>query len=704
MQKASIPRSGDLIDLFDEGEIVCAVVVGEEKGRIKVVTETGKQIRVTASRVAHRAGAAGEWDAAGAALAHSRQVAARLDDIDLPVLWDLLVDEPARYDLGQLAALAFGEGSSVARSAMLRRLQTDRTYFVRKSDQYEPRPREHVDETLKREAAEKAAAARRSAFLTIAREALDSGPAAGPPEPGRLKREYADHVADLVELALLGEEAESRKRAIQILDEVTAPEGAPAERAFHLLRALGLFSEDENLFIQRFRLRTAFPETVENAALAACAMVTPAALLQAGRRDLRELTCFTIDDPYTTELDDALSLEPLDPVGRTGARRIRLGIHIADPGCYVRRDDPVDVEAMSRAMTYYFPDSRLPMLPACISEEAASLRSGVDTPALSFLVTLNEDAEILDSELVASVVRSRARLTYELVDALLEENAQPGPSIPPECREQVVTALRGLPAIQEALERRRVAAGAVTIRAPEIDIKVRSGEITVRRIDDRGPSRRIVSEAMILANFLAASYCVDRAIPGLFRRQAAPLEMEGDRTALSAADSMGGHDPVAVRALRRRMRRGEVGVTPGPHHGLGLAAYAQVTSPIRRYQDLVVQRQIEASLLGADLPYAAEALARIAATTEETERVAREAERGALEYWILEHYAARQGESVEAVIVVSEARRTEVELVDTLYSVTIPHRPDHHLGDRLLLRIEKSRPRAPKLVLREVTA
>src|SRR2546426_12800652 len=106
MTKETIIRTGDLVDLYDEGGLVCAVVIAEEKGRLKVVTESGKELRVTASRIAQRAGSApGSSGAQAASVASRHAVAAlaRLPEIDLTALWDVLVDEPQRYALGNLA-------------------------------------------------------------------------------------------------------------------------------------------------------------------------------------------------------------------------------------------------------------------------------------------------------------------------------------------------------------------------------------------------------------------------------------------------------------------------------------------------------------------------------------------------------------------------------------------------------------------------
>ncbi len=684
---------GDLIDLYDEGDLVSAVVVGEEKSRFKVVTQAGRQLRVTSSRIAHRAGPAPGPAAQGAAAEHARAAADKADQIDLPALWDVLVDEPERHGLDQLAVLALGEDSPVARSAVLRLLHRDRVYFSRKLDRFEPRTRELVEETHRRERLERARAARREAFIGLAREAMASGGTGrGSPVEG-LRREYGDAIADLVELALMGEEAPSRKDAIAILDEAGSPDGTPADRAFGLLRALGLFHEDENLYVQRFRIRTAFPEEVERAARGACEEALPLEADGEARRDLRDRISFTVDDETTTEMDDAISIEELE----SGA--VRIGVHIADPGHFVRPGDPVDVEAMSRGVTYYFPERKIPMIPAVVSERAASLVAGEDRPAVSVLVDLPEEGDPEGVEVVRSIIRSRARLTYDAADGLLEGRDEP--SVPIEHRDAIAASLRRLRAACERLEARRRSAGASRIRAPEVDITVDpAGRVTIRRIDERGPSRHIVSEAMILANAEAAAFCVRNDVPAVYRRQSAVAGAPPE--APEEDDPDAGYDPVAVRARRKGLRRGETGLIPAPHQGLGLAAYTQMTSPIRRYMDLVMQRQIVATLLGRPVPYDAEALARVAATAEETERNAREAERGTDEYWILKHYGSRQGEEITGVVVSLDPRRTVVELEDTLHAVSLARRPDHCLGQRLRLVIEASRPRAGRLTLREL--
>jgi len=669
-------RPGDLVDLWEGGEVLSGVVLAEEKGRFRIVTERGAEIRIAPSRVAHvsRHGAPVDSPRAGeAATAHAAEARRLAALVDVPSLWELLVDSGERHSIADLAGLAFDAAGGVNGSALYRRLAAEKTWFERHGDEWQARSREAVTETLRRIEVEASRRMRRSAFLDRAGRSL-ADRASAPP----ITAEQDDQIflRKIVDLAVLGDEAPDRREGIALLQDLGASATAPG--AFDLLVRLGVFDPDENLDIHRFGLREVFPEEVEAAAREAALAALPE-----GTRDLTALEAFTLDDEETVEIDDALTWE--EGGGGGGV----AGIHIADPSAFVRPGDPVDEEAFRRATTYYLPDRRLPMIPGALSEDAASLRPGLVRPALSFLVTVTAEGAVAGCEIVRTRISSRARLTYDQADAILSGAESSSPA-------GIKAALAALDGLAASLERTRQEAGAILIRAPEVSVKVRpGGGVEITKTDARGPSRRLVAEMMILANGLAAGFCSERKIPAIYRRQPAP-----ESAPVTIPD--GPYDPVAVRNLRRSLRRGESSLTPGSHFALGLPAYLQATSPIRRYQDLAVQRQIEAHLAGLPLPYDAEAMARIAATTDEAERAARRTEASAQEYWILKDLASRAGEEVEAVIVAVDPRRTELELTDTLRPGSIAPRPYHVPGKRLRVIVEEARPREGILRLREI--
>ena len=301
---------------------------------------------------------------------------------------------------------------------------------------------------------------------------------------------------------------------------------------------------------------------------------------------------------------------------------------------------------------------------------------------MTFLVDLDASGDVAGFEVLRSTIRPRARLTYEDADRAIATGVGPFAGL-----------LRDLSLAAELREGRRVAAGAVRIVSPEVDVRVAAdGRVELDRSDSSSPGHRLVSEAMVLAGAVGARYCVERGLPAIYRRQAAP---EGPLPPRQGE----GVDFVAARALRKAMRKGEVSLQPGPHYALGLPAYAQVTSPLRRYQDLAVHRQIARVLEGRPPAHDVESLQRIAATTEASENDGRRAERASDRYWLLRYLEQHRDEPVEAMVV-ETVPRPVVLLIETLLEQPAPGLAGVALGASLFLRIERVNPRADILVLR----
>jgi exoribonuclease-2 len=142
-----------------------------------------------------------------------------------------------------------------------------------------------------------------------------------------------------------------------------------------------------------------------------------------------------------------------------------------------------------------------------------------------------------------------------------------------------------------------------------------------------------------------------------------------------------------------------VGTAPGRHAGLGLEAYVQVTSALRRYQDLATQRQVAALVSGTSPPYDREAMLRLAAATERAEVDARRAERTSNEYWMLRYLESQVGHEIEALVVDLDPRPI-VQLVETLWEQPVAALTGADTGERVRLHVERVNPRAGILALR----
>ncbi len=289
------------------------------------------------------------------------------------------------------------------------------------------------------------------------------------------------------------------------------------------------------------------------------------------RVDLCHQRCVTIDDEETRDIDDGLALE------RREDGTQRLWIHIADPGRLIEVDSALDLEARRRGSSLYLAKGNLPMFPESLSTGPFSLKARMRTAAWSIWVELTKEGEIGDHGIERSWVQPTYRLSYEDADELIE-------LAPPEDPD-----LAELDALLSLRRDYRVSNGALLMDLPEGRIRCRDAQPSLE-ISEPGRSRQMVAEAMILAGAVVARFAElhDLALP--FRSQLpAELPPNSELEALPAG-------AVRFAAIKRCLSRGLMGTQPAAHFSLGLASYAQATSPIRRYGDLVVQRQLEAQL------------------------------------------------------------------------------------------------------------
>jgi exoribonuclease-2 len=672
------PSPGSVVAWWEHDAVAFGVVASEEKQRLVLIDAGGREARIPPTRLVATLATGpvpartpeGRREAADRATDMAASIASSAAAVDVPTLWDLVRAAEGVLDEATLAELALARTDPPACLSTMIALQEDSVRFVRKGPGWQARSEQAVGELL----AERTRVARRAEEKDATFRALAAAwsGAAWHDDGSRFTRRVLDALESLAVTDLDAPEKE-KTLAMDAIAASGARGDRPSEAAFRLLRKTGRFaSDDENLAIVRFGLRTEF----DPATLAAADAAAARGFARPGRRDLTGVAALTIDDPKTREIDDALSITARGDGG------FDVGIHIADPSAFIAPGDPIDLEARGRGTTYYFPERKLLMLPPVVSEDCASLVAGSDRPTLSFLVTVDAGGRIVAADIVRSIVRVAARLDYDEADAALRDGH--GPHAAP---------LALLAAVAETREALRRGSGAVMLRAPETEIRVAAdGSMTLTRRDPEAPAQRVVSEAMILAGEAAAGWLSSRGVPAIYRRQSPPDgRLPEPDPALPYA--------VHVRATRRLLKRGEAGLAPGAHHALGLSAYAQVTSPLRRYQDLAVQRQIVSVLKGEPPAHDAAAMLEILAGTERAENEGRRAERAMDRYWTLRWLARSAGETVTGVVVDVHPRPVVV-LDETLAEQTVPALVGASIGDRVRLKVERVNPRADLLVLR----
>ena len=439
-------------------------------------------------------------------------------------------------------------------------------------------------------------------------------------EAGKIEPADRQYLSDVEELAL-------HKRSASRVLKAIGRDQTPAN-AHTLLLRLGVWDEFTNPYPLRAGLPVDSPE-----------LAVPT-LAEEPRRDLTHLDSWAIDDEGNEDPDDAISIDG-----------DRLWVHVADVAALVTPDSELDLEARGRAGTLYLPELTATMLPQAMTTQ---LGMGLQetSPALSFGIDLNDDGSIADVEVVISQVRVQ-RLSYNEVDARIDQ-----------------APFSQLAAVAERYRVLRQAQGSVTLSFPELDVKVRDGTVHLQPFE-RLLSRKLVSEAMLMAGEAAARFAVKHDIPFPYATQQIPEEVE--REPQGAA---------AMMAARRKMRPRRYQGAPAPHQGLGLEMYAQVTSPLRRYLDLVAHQQLRAHALGQTVLDEEQMIERIGAT-DVVSPLLRKTERFSRQHWTLVWLKANKDWRGDGILMAMQNRNAQFQLPDIGLEIRIPMKQEMQLDQVL---------------------
>lgn len=660
------------------GVLEPARVLGRDAAGRVVIAQRGAAPRAVSRDRLYWIGATPVPDAAAldAAWARLSDLAARAD---LAGAWASREADPAvaaDEDPAAVARAALGSDAPEARDAVAVAVFGDNLHFRVRQRRLVREAAEAVARTL---AAREAEAADRRRFL-LAHAALAARLGAPPPadvpsapdaEVEAAARAYLDA---LVERAAHGEDAPRAADA----DAILAALGRPSDGAFDLLVALGEFHPDENLSLRRAGLRRAFPADVladaDAAVAAAAARVERPPLV-----DLRDLLTVAIDDAQTTEVDDAFAVDG-----------DRVYVFIADLGALVRPGSLVDREAARRVTTVYLPEGKLPMLPPALGIGASSLRAGVDRTALTFAFEVRDDGSLAGLEVFRARVRVNAQVDYSRADEYVR-------SVPrADDDDRVGPLLRRVAAAMDAHRDRRARGGGVFLQRAEVALEVGADGVVTRTPGDPwAPGRQLVSELMIATCAAAAELCVEQDIPCIFRSQARP-----DGGGLPLGGRVDG--VVDQLELLRRLKPAVLGTRAAAHYTLGVGAYCQLTSPIRRYVDLLMHQQLTGWLKHGRPPLTAGQLTQAFPEIERVTSLARRVESDSRRYWGIRWLEQHPGHVLAGTVLREVGRRWLVELPELALQVPVnlPRRPVP--GQAVHLAVARADARADRLQLRLV--
>ena len=383
----------------------------------------------------------------------------------------------------------------------------------------------------------------------------------------------------------------------------------PLGEVVDILGTAGDNDAEMNAILAEFDLPYKYPANVEKAAEKISDAIPEEEI--AKREDFRGVTTFTIDPKDAKDFDDALSARKLDN------GNWEVGVHIADVTYYVKPESLIDREAFSRATSVYLVDRTIPMLPERLCNQICSLRPNEEKLCFSVIFELNKNAEIQQSHITRTIIKSDRRFTYEEAQAVIETGEG-------EYKEEIL-ALNGL---AQKLRDRRFKDGAIAFDRYEVKFDIdENGKPLGTYIKESKEANKLIEEFMLLANRTVAEFIGKsknktkktfvyriheqpdpeklRDFSAFISRFGYKMRTEGTKTDISKGinkllDSVQGkpEENLVETLAIRSMQKAHYTTDNIGHYGLAMDYYTHFTSPIRRYPDMMVHRLLERYLAG----------------------------------------------------------------------------------------------------------
>ena len=370
---------------------------------------------------------------------------------------------------------------------------------------------------------------------------------------------------------------------------------------------------------------------------------------KAERKDLTHLTCLAIDNSYSSDADDAISIDG-----------DRVWIHIADVASFVDVDSELDIFARKRISNLYLPDQIFHMLPPRLSE-ACSLGANDVSNAISIGFVLNE-FEVHDIQIYLSEIKV-TKMSYEVADEEINSNK----------------TLASLNKIARAHKAHRDANGAIQLNLPNTDIKLKDNKVLIFPQED-SESRELVSEMMILAGRVIAEFSVENSISMPY------LSQEIGNFSDEIINNINNLSPSKAFEAARGFNRSKLSVKHSLHSGLGLQAYLRVTSPMRRYLDLLVQQQLVRFLSKSNLLNDSDIKERIKVVNASVSKV-NKATRQSVEHFRCVYFKQNKKWEGEGVIVETKGQKASVLIPELAMITQIKFKSKVDLEQRIKLEV-----------------
>ena len=386
-----------------------------------------------------------------------------------------------------------------------------------------------------------------------------------------------------------------------------------------------------------------------------------------GRTDLRNEMIFTIDGDDTKDIDDAISIEKVGD-------NYKLGVHIADVSYYVRPNTSLDSEAFERGTSVYLADRVIPMLPHKLSNGICSLNPNVDRLAVSCIMEIDKNGNVVDYDILETIIRSRKQMTYKNVNKILEEN------IVPEGYEEYEEKLRLMLELAHILRKNKENRGYIDFDIDEskiiVDDKGKAIDVTLRY---RGEGEKLIEDFMIVANETVATHIYYMELPFIYRIHGEPNEEKINNfmrflniLGYKVKEDLHKLTPKTMQnilkqlkdkkefhllssLLLRSMQKAIYDTNNIGHFGIASKCYTHFTSPIRRYPDTTVHRLLHTYIFDNNINnetinFYERELPFVAEHTSNMERRSIECERAVDDMKKAEYMMDHIGEEYEGII------------------------------------------------------
>ncbi len=659
---------GSLIEYIEAGKFYCAYVTDTTGSRLRLLGQNGRDINLPQSRIVIVSqkpySLNEERDHLVASLKKASEKRQELaESINLHEVWGIASEEPVNeFSVVLLAELTFGEKISDDQvAAFVRAVVADRFYFKFKNGRITANSAEKVEQIRHQVQQE----AEKEKLFEAGSDALkkmmhgDMVPDEEWPE--------RNQILEWIEDAYLHGSDSLHSDPVRQLLKKTGLTG-PHDSYFILIQS-GKWHRDENIPLLRSGHPIEFSPDALNLASNMLESTSEQLLTDKKRHDFRKLSTFTIDGPDTMDFDDALHVEEYDD-------GVQIGIHIADVTHVISPGDPLFQEAAARSTSLYFPEGQVPMLPESLGHDVCSLICGKTRPVISIILHLDHDGQLLKRKIVPAVIQVKRRMTYDEVDTIIKEDK----------------SLNLLNKICSTLRQERLKKGAVFLPFPDIQIAFTEADgvsVTTSPVDT--PARALVAELMILANSVTADYLAGQEAPGLYRAQAPPRK----RIVNGLNDGL-----LAIAQQRRFLSRGELLPKPKEHSGLGLSCYTTITSPIRRYLDMVMQHQLNSLIRGKGILFSEDECREFASKINNNLSRAGMIKQQRQRYWIHRYLEQYLGKKMNAMIINKGPNRINLLLTSCLLDFDLPVNPAFPVQPGDIIKVTITRANALDNMLR----